>query len=123
VHTPDGKLDGVSRITRVSGGCVLHERDDAGKCCASGSLDVYDAGRRVRHQARVGDGGTLLLPGGGLRGGAMVSEGQETAADGKVMRHRITWMPNADGSVRQHWESTDASGRWTNAFGDRYTRE
>ena len=123
VHTPDGKLAGVNRIAREYGGCVLHERYDTGKGYAGESLNVYDAGRRVWHQTWVDNGGTLLLLEGGLRGGAMVLEGQDTAADGKVTRHRITWTPNADGSVRQHWESTDASGRWTTAFDGRYTRK
>jgi len=123
VHTPDGKLAGVDRIAREYGGCVLHERYDTGKGYAGESLDVYDAGRRVWHQTWVDNGGTLLLLEGGLRGGARVLEGQDTAADSKVMRHRMIWMPNADGSVRQHWEFTDASGRWTNAFGGRYMRK
>jgi hypothetical protein len=123
VHTPDGKLAGVNRIAREYGGCVLHERYDTGKGYAGESLNVYDAGRRVWHQTWVDSGGTLLLLEGGLRGGAMVLEGQDTAADGKVTRHRITWTPNADGSVRQHWESTDAGGRWTTAFDGRYTRK
>lgn len=123
VHTPDGKLAGVNRIAREYGGCVLHERYDTGKGYAGESLNVYDAGRRVWHQTWVDNGGTLLLLEGGLRGGAMVLEGQDTDADGKVTRHRITWTPNAGGSVRQHWESTDASGRWITAFDGRYTRK
>lgn len=52
----------------------------------------------------------------------MVLEGQTTEPDGQVTRHRITWTPSSDGSVRQHWESTDAQGRWTTAFDGRYTR-
>jgi len=123
VRTPDGKLAGVNRIAREYGGCVLHERYDTGKGYSGESLNVYDASRKRWHQTWVDSGGTLLLLEGGLRGGAMVLEGQDTAADGKVTRHRITWTPNADGSVRQHWESTDASGRWTTAFDGRYTRK
>jgi hypothetical protein len=52
----------------------------------------------------------------------MVMEGATTAVDGKVTRHRITWTPNADGSVRQHWQSTDDAGRWTTVFDGRYVR-
>ena len=43
----------------------------------------------------------------------MVLEGQTTGAGAQVTRHRITWTPNADGSVRQFWESTDDKGRWS----------
>ncbi len=53
----------------------------------------------------------------------MILEGQTTGADGKVTKHRITWTPHADGSVRQFWESTGAAGEWTVAFDGRYTRK
>jgi hypothetical protein len=63
-----------------------------------------------------------LLLEGGIREGRMVLEGQTTGADRKVTRHRITWTPNADGSVRQLWESTDPDGAWAVAFDGTYTR-
>jgi hypothetical protein len=53
----------------------------------------------------------------------MVLEGQSVATNGQVTKHRITWIPNANGSVRQHWESTDAQGQWTTAFDGTYTRK
>jgi hypothetical protein len=53
----------------------------------------------------------------------MVLEGQTTGADGQVTRHRISWTPNGDGTVRQHWESTDVTGQWTTAFDGSYTRK
>jgi hypothetical protein len=53
----------------------------------------------------------------------MVLEGQTVGADGKVTRHRITWTPDADGSVRQHWETQDDAGQWSTAFDGRYTRK
>jgi hypothetical protein len=123
VHTPDGKLAGTNRITREYAGCVLHEHYDTGRGYSGESLNTYDAGRKMWHQSWVDNGGMLLLLEGGLRGASMVLEGQTTAADGKVTRHRITWTPNADGSVRQHWESTDAAGQWTTAFDGKYTRK
>ncbi|WP_395685137.1 hypothetical protein [Caenimonas koreensis] len=122
VHTPDGKLAGTNRIEREYGGCVLHERYDTGKGYSGESLNIYDAARKVWHQSWVDTGGTLLLLEGGLRNGAMVLEGQTSNLGGAPTRHRITWTPNADGSVRQLWESTDAKGQWTVAFDGRYTR-
>jgi hypothetical protein len=65
----------------------------------------------------------LLLLEGGLRGKSMVLEGQTIGANGQVIKHRISWTPNADGSVRQHWESTDAKGQWSTAFDGSYTRK
>ena len=123
VRTPDGKLAGVNRIAREYDGCVLHERYDTGRGYSGESLNIYDAGRKVWHQTWVDTSGTLLLLEGGLRGGSMVLEGQTVGADSQTTKHRITWTPNADGGVRQLWESTDAKGQWVTAFDGQYTRK
>ena len=123
VRTPDGKLAGVNRIVRGYGGCVIHERYDTGKGYSGESLNVYDATRKVWHQTWVDTGGTLLMLEGGLQGGRMVLEGVTIDDKGLPTKHRITWSPNANGTVRQHWESTDAKGEWTTAFDGTYTRK
>jgi hypothetical protein len=123
VRTPDGMLAGVNRITSEYGGCVLHERYSTGRGYSGESLNTYDAPRKVWHQTWVDSSGTLLLLEGGLRGRSMVLEGRTTETDGQETRHRITWTPNADGSVRQHWESTDGKGQWQTAFDGTYTRK
>jgi hypothetical protein len=122
VYKSDGKLAGTSRIEREYGGCVLHERykNDAGY--SGESLNIYDAGRKVWHQTWVDNAGTLLLLDGGLREGKMVLEG--AAVEGaKHVRHRITWTPNADGTVRQHWESREGEGKWNTIFDGLYRRK
>ncbi|WP_211236834.1 hypothetical protein [Chitinimonas koreensis] len=123
VHTPDGKLAGTNRISSEYNGCVLHERYDTGRGFSGESLNSYDAGRKVWHQTWVDTSGTLLLLEGGLRNGSMVLEGQTTGTDQTVTMHRITWTPNANGSVRQLWESTNANGQWEVAFDGLYTRK
>jgi hypothetical protein len=123
VRTPDGKLAGTNSITSEYGGCVLHERYATPRGYSGESLNAYDPARKVWHQTWVDSSGTLLLLEGGLSGKSMVLEGQTVGADGQVTRHRITWTPNADGGVRQHWESTDAKGQWTTAFDGSYTRK
>jgi len=123
VRTPDGKLAGTNRIEREYGGCVLHERYGTPRGYSGESLNIYDASRKVWHQTWVDSTGTLLLLEGGVRDGRMVLEGQTSTADGPATRHRITWTPNPDGSVRQFWESTDAKGEWSTAFDGRYTRK
>lgn len=123
VHTPDGKLAGVNRIQSEYGGCVLHERYDTGRGYAGESLNTYDPGRQRWHQTWVDNQGTLLLLDGGLRGASMVLEGEARDAAGVVTRHRITWTPNPDGSVRQHWESAAAGGAWSTAFDGKYRRK
>jgi hypothetical protein len=123
VHTAAGKLAGVNRISSEYNGCVVHERYETGRGYSGESLNTFDAGRKVWHQTWVDTSGTLLVLEGGLRNGSMVLEGQTTGADAQVTRHRITWTPNADGSVRQLWESTDAKGQWAVASDGKYTRK
>ena len=123
VRTPDGKLAGVNRIEREYGGCVLHERYTTGRGYSGESLNIYDTSRKRWHQTWVDTSGTLLLLEGDIRDGRMVLEGQTTGTDAQVTRHRITWTPNPDGSVRQFWESTDAKGEWSTAFDGLYTRK
>jgi hypothetical protein len=123
VTTPDGKLAGINRIEKEYGGCVLHEHYETGRGYRGESLNMYDAGRKLWHQTWVDSSGTLLLLEGGLRNGSMVLEGQTVGADALVTKHRITWTPGTDGSVRQLWEATDAKGRWSIAFDGKYTKK
>jgi hypothetical protein len=123
VHGPQGRLAGVNRIQREIGGCVLHERYDTGRGYSGESFNIYDAPRKVWHQTWVDTGGLLLVLEGGMRDGRMVLEGATTGNDGKVTRHRITWTPNADGTVRQLWESKAEGADWSVAFDGRYTRK
>ena len=123
VRGANGKLAGTNSIKREIGGCVLHERYDTGRGYSGESLNIYDAGRKTWHQTWVDTSGTLLVLEGGIHDGNMVLEGQVVGADAQITKHRITWTPNGDGSVRQLWESTDATGQWTTAFDGQYTRK
>ena len=113
----------MNKITGEYGGCVLHERYDTQRGYSGESLNIYDATRKVWHQTWVDSSGTLLLLEGGMRDGKMVLEGQTVGDDGSISRQRISWTPHANGSVRQFWESTDATGKWTTAFDGLYTRK
>lgn len=121
VHAND-KLAGTNSIQREIGGCVLHERYETGSGYSGESFNIYDAPRKVWHQTWVDTAGLLLTLEGGFRDGKMVLEGQTVGADGSITKHRISWTPNADGSVRQLWESTNTAGVWTVAFDGKYTR-
>jgi hypothetical protein len=101
----------------------VHERYDTSRGYSGESLNIYDAVRKTWHQTWVDTSGTLLVLEGGIRNGNMVLEGQTVGADAQITRHRITWTPNADGSVRQLWESTDAKDQWSTAFDGQYTRK
>jgi hypothetical protein len=123
VHAADGKFAGNNSIKREYAGCVLHERYDTGRGYSGESLNVYDPARKIWHQTWVDVSGLLLVLEGGVRDGKMVLEGQTQMADGKAIKHRITWTPLPDGSVRQLWESTEADGKWGVAFDGKYTRK
>jgi len=122
VHGPKG-LAGTNRIELAHSGCVLRERYSTPRGYAGESLNTYDSGRKVWHQTWVDNSGLVLLLEGGLRDGMMVLEGTSRDARGVVTRHRISWTPNPDGRVRQHWESTNAAGQWTTAFDGMYTKK
>lgn len=120
VMKPDGTVAGANSIRREYGGCVLHERYQTPRGYSGESLNSYDPGRKRWHQTWVDNTGTLLLLDGGLQGTDMVLEGSTMDDQGVVTRHRITWTPNPDGTVRQHWQSTDPSGAWVTAFDGLY---
>lgn len=123
VHGANGKLAGTNHIQQAMAGCVLHERYDTGRGYSGESFNVYDARRKVWHQTWVDSAGLLLLLEGGISDGKMVLEGQTTGVDQTLTRHRISWTPHPDGSVRQLWESTNANGEWAVAFDGKYTRK
>jgi hypothetical protein len=122
VHTADGKLAGRNTITTVQGGCALREQYTTPRGYAGESLNAYDRGRGTWHQTWVDTGGLVLQLEGGIEDGSMVMAGETVDAEGTVTRQRITWTPDADGSVRQLWESAPVDGQWSVVFDGRYTR-
>jgi hypothetical protein len=46
------------------------------------------------------------------------------AREGEIVTHRITWTPDDQGRVRQHWQmSPDAGESWQDLFDGLYTRK
>ncbi|QBB72036.1 hypothetical protein ELE36_17620 [Pseudolysobacter antarcticus] len=123
VHAANGTLAGKSSITREYGGCVIHEHFETDRGYSGESLNIYDAQRKVWHQSWVDSSGMLLVLEGGFRNGKMELAGETTGTSGAATMQRITWTPNADGSVRQLWESKAASGEWAPVFDGKYTRK
>jgi hypothetical protein len=122
VIRPDGTLAGTNRITREYDGCVIHERYSTGKGYSGESLNIYDAARKVWHQSWVDSSGLLLTIEGRWDGRHMILEGTAPDPSGKMAKQRITWTPNADGTLRQLWESADGKGGWTVLFEGRYSK-
>ena len=124
VRDAAGKELGRNRIQKSNDGCVLHERWKSARTRHRGeSFNVYDAPRKVWHQTWVDNDGLLLTIEGRLKYGAMVLEGDRPGRKGGSERHRITWTPRKDGTVRQHWQvSTDGGRKWTDSFDGIYSK-
>jgi hypothetical protein len=128
VTTPDGKPAGTNLIRPILNGCVLHESWKGRGGFTGESFNVYDARRKAWHQAWVdGTGGLLLLDGAFENGSMTLSDrAMNQNAPGKTDTNainEITWTPNADGSVRQHWRtSADGGKTWKTSFDGTYVK-
>lgn len=120
----NGKLAGHNRVELNHGGRVLVENYTTPGAYTGMSLNGYDEAAKRWHQCWMDSSGGVLDLYGGLVGGKMVLAGETVQPGGGRQLERITWMPNADGSVRQHWEqSADAGKTWTNAFDGLYRKK
>lgn len=126
VFTPDGKKAGENRIEAVASGCALSELWAGRGGFTGNSLNIYDRADKKWHQHWVDSTGGRLDLTGALEGSSMVlsSTGPDPDKPGVAVTQRITWTPSADGSVRQHWQtSTDGGKTWTTAFDGRYVKK
>ncbi len=130
VTTPDGKPAGTNRIEAVAGGRGLYEnwegaKQPNGQPGMSGkSLNAYNAAKKQWQQFWVGGGQVLELAGGLVDGRMVLGGAERTLRDGRKVTDRITWTPNADGTVRQQWEQTVDGGKtWTTVFDGLYRRK
>ena len=110
------QLKGRNTIRRVDG-CALLEEWVGAKGTTGHSLNVFDAADGKWHQFWTDSSGSVLRLSGGLVGDEMVMTGVSPSANGGApQQQRITWSPRPDGSVRQHWESSDDGRTWSTAF-------
>lgn len=119
VRSPAGQLAGHNTIRPILGGCVLHESWTGNGGSVGESFNIYDGVGGEWHQTWVDNGGLLLQIHGGLdEDGRMVLHGEAPRPDGRgVNLNEITWTPEADGAVRQHWRvSSDGGYTWQDAF-------
>ena len=120
VRNPSGQIAGTNSISRSYDGCLLVERWEGTGGGAGTSQNFYHQGDGRWHQNWIDSQarGPLWLIGGLDERGAMVLTNSDPGAS---PRNRITWSPNPDGTVRQHWEqSTDAGATWATVFDGLY---
>jgi len=115
---------GSNDVRSIQGGCAVQEHwRGAGEDGISGtSINAWDRATGRWHQTWIDSGGTLLQLEGGLVDGIMILGGEQPApGGGRGVRHRISWTPNPDGSVRQLWEaSQDEGASWSVLFDGLY---
>lgn len=124
VAGPGGQRAGENSIQPILGGCILQETWRGAQGGTGTSLNYYNPSTRKWHQFWVWQQGTTLQLEGGLHDGKMVLEGDAVTPTGAKVRHRITWTPNADGTVRQLWQSSgDAGANWQTSFDGLYRKK
>lgn len=120
----NGKLAGHNLIESKHGGRVLVENYTTPGPYTGMSLNAYDGVTKRWHQCWMDSSGGVLDLYGGIVDGKMVLTGETPRAGGGRQLERITWTPNPDGTVRQHWEQSADGGRtWTTAFDGLYRRK
>ena len=121
VYQPNGTLAGHNSIQPLYPGCMLQEKWEGAQGSKGTSLNFYNPTDQKWEQFWVYQNGTTLHLQGGIQGKSMVMEGESAGQDGKPVMNRITWTPNADGTVRQHWEfSKDGGASFQTAFDGLY---
>jgi hypothetical protein len=116
VTGPAGKTAGSNRIESMANGRGLLENWTGAGGYTGKSLNTYNSAKKQWQQFWVGSDGTVLELIGGLD-----AKGNMVLSDAS---NRITWTPNADGSVRQFWETTKDRGQtWTVAFNGLYRKK
>jgi len=122
--TEGGQPAGQNVIATDLEGCALLESWTAVDGSRGRSLNYFDRALRRWHQSWIDERGGVLELDGGWSGASMVLEGERPdAQSGTHVRHRIAWTPNADGSVRQHWQVLKTpQGAWETVFDGLYQR-
>jgi hypothetical protein len=118
---PTGKTTLVahSLIEKLYGGCAIRENWMPLKASGGGSLNNYVTGDKRWHQTWVDSSNARVDFVGGMTGGKMVLMGNWTGVigPGQDALIRMSYTPNADGSVRQFGEqSTDHGLTWQPSF-------
>jgi hypothetical protein len=126
VTAKNGKVVGHSVIQKIASGWGILENWTALNGANPGkSINAWNPIKKCWQQFWVGSGGSVLELSGGLdASGSMVIQGESPNPKGGTMLNRITYTPNADGTVRQHWEiSLDHGATWQNSFDGLYHRK
>jgi hypothetical protein len=119
-----GEPAGMSRIEKLYGGCVLRE-NWVSPGFQGGSLNTWWKGDRRWHQTWMDQAGAFRHFIGAMDNGRMVlvAEQPDPAQAGRTLQVRLTFTPNADGTVRQYSDiSPDGGATWRPRYDFLYRR-
>lgn len=123
VTNPNGSYAGSNVIDKIQDNCVLRENWTSATPGYTGtSTNYYDSVKKQWIQLWVDNQGQSLYLYGNFKEGAMVLQSDPTPGQNGLTINRVSWTPNKDGTVRQHWETSIDNGiTWVTAFDGLYT--
>ena len=121
--TSGGKPAGTNLVTQEESGCLVHEHWTGAGGGTGQSFNFYDRTDDRWHQVWVASNGTTLFLSGQYADGKLVYSGVAPGANGAAAQQRLTFFHNADGTVRQLWESSSDGKQWQTVFDGLYVRK
>ncbi len=121
----NGKPAGRNTITLVQDSCLIREDwISAGSQFTGTSYNFYNRDKDRWQQLWIDNQGGYLELTGHFENGQMILKSEEmTNPNGEKYFNRITWTPNPDGTVRQHWEISKDNGlNWDTVFDGIYIK-
>jgi hypothetical protein len=121
--TSGGQEVGSNVVTLEESGCLIHEHWTGAGGGTGQSLNFYDRSDGRWHQVWISSSGMALFLAGTYHDGRLEYAGERPGTPGgAVVHHRLTFFHNADGSVRQLWETSADGVTWQTTFDGLYQR-
>ncbi len=121
--TSGGKPAGTNLVTQEESGCLVHEHWTGASGGTGQSFNFYDRTDERWHQVWVSSTGTTLFLIGQYADQKLVYTGVAPGPNGAPAQQRLTFFHNADGTVRQLWESSFDGKQWQTVFDGLYLRK
>jgi len=121
--TMRGQPAGANLVTLEESGCLVHEHWSGTRGGTGQSFNFFDRDDGAWHQVWVSSTGSVLNLTGHFADGTLTYLGENRRPDGTLLRHRLSFHANGDGTVRQLWEtSSDSGATWAVSFDGHYTK-
>lgn len=120
--TVQEKPAGRSSITLEEQGCVIHEHWTGSRGGTGQSFNFYDPVTKDWHQVWVDNSASWLHLTGHFADDKMMLTGVAPGQDNAPTQQRLTFFKNADGTVRQLWETSTDGKTWSTAFDGLYRK-